>query len=113
MSKRRKRIEEMPPEGAPRPTGTALLISELAAERLDLHGLGVREAETKVHHFLERHVRSSSGRVVHIITGKGTHSDGPPVLPTLVNRILSEDFADDIVEKAAMVGGGAIAVRIK
>ena len=113
MSKRRKKIEEPRSQSTPKLTGTALLISELAAERLDLHGLSAEQAETKVRHFLERHIQTSPGRVVHIITGKGTHSDGPPVLPSLVNRILSEDFANDIVEKAAMVGGGAIAVRIK
>ena len=113
MSKRRKKIEEVDLTTAPKLGGTELLISEMPVDRLDLHGLSAREAEARVFYFLERHVRSSSGRVVHIITGKGTHSDGPPVLPTLVNRILRDDLADDIVEKAAMVGGGAIAIRIK
>ena len=111
MSKRRRKIREVDLTVAPKLSGTELLISEMPADRLDLHGLSASEAEARVFHFLERHIHSSRGRVVHIITGKGTHSEGPPVLPDLVNRILSEDFADGVVEKAALVGGGAIAIR--
>ena len=113
MSKRRKKIREVAPKIAPRLSGTARLLSEIPTDRLDLHGLSAREAEVRVRHFLERHVRSSRGRVVHIITGKGTHSDGPAVLPGLVNGLLCGEFGQNVAEYAGLVGGGAIAVRIE
>jgi len=97
----------------PKLSGTALLISEIPEDELDLHGLSAREAEVRVCQFLERHVRISRGRVVHIITGKGTHSDGPPVLPGLVDRLVREEFSHDVVEHAGLVGGGAIALRLR
>ena len=97
----------------PRLSGTALLISEVPEAKLDLHELSGREAEVRVCQFLERHVRVSRGRVVHIITGKGTHSDGPPVLPGLVDRLVREEFSHDVVEHAGLVGGGAIALRLR
>ena len=113
MSKRRKRVRKIVPESTLKLSGTARLISEIPAERLDLHGLSAREAEVNIRNFLKRHVRSSQGRVVHIITGKGTHSDGPAVLPQLLNRLLCEEFEESVAEQAGLVGGGAIAVRIK
>ena len=113
MSKRRKRVRNVVPESTLKLSGTARLISEIPAERLDLHGLSAREAEVNIRNFLQRHVRSSQGRVVHIITGKGTHSDGPAVLPQLLNRLLREEFEESVAEQAGLVGGGAIAMRIK
>lgn len=112
MSKRRKKTEHTASEIPLKLSGTALLISEIPEARLDLHGLGAREAEVRVCNFLERHARTSGGKVVHIITGKGTHSDGPPVLPGLVEKLLREEFPEDVSEHAGLVGGGAIAVRM-
>ena len=113
MSKRRKRIEHTASEIPPKLSGAALLISEIPEAKLDLHGLSAREAEVQVCNFLERHARTSRGKVVHIITGKGTHSDGPPVLPGLVEKLLREEFSHDVVEHAGLVGGGAIALRLR
>ena len=113
MSKRRRKVREVGDGTAPKLSGTTLLISEIPEAKLDLHELSAREAEIRVCHFLERHVRTSRGRVVHIITGKGTHSDGPPVLPGLVDRLLQEEFAHCVVEHAGLVGGGAIALRLR
>ena len=113
MSKRRRKVRKVGDGTAPKLSGTTLLISEIPEAKLDLHELSAREAEIRVCHFLERHVRTSRGRVVHIITGKGTHSDGPPVLPGLVDRLLQEEFAHCVVEHAGLVGGGAIALRLR
>jgi len=113
MSKRRKKIEHTVSETPLKLSGTVLLISEIPEARLNLHGLGAREAEIQVCNFLERHARTSQGKVVHIITGKGTHSDGPPVLPGLVDRLVREEFSHDVVEHAGLVGGGAIALRLR
>ena len=113
MSKRRKKITHEDLEAAPKLTGTARLLSEIPTDELDLHELNASEAEVSVRNFLQRHVRSSRGKVVCIITGKGTRSDGPAVLPQLVNELLREEFRQDVTECAGLVGGGAIAVRIK
>ena len=112
MSKRRKKIEHTASETPLELSGAALLISEIPEAKLDLHGLSAREAEVQVYNFLERHARTSKGKVLHIITGKGGHSDGPPVLPGLVARLLREEFPEDVLEHAGLVGGGAIAVRV-
>ena len=108
----RNALESYATEAPPRLSGTALLITEIPEAKLDLHGLSAREAEVQVCNFLEKHARTSSGKVIHIITGKGTNSDGPPVLPGLVARLLSEEFSEHVLERAGLVGGGAIAVRI-
>ena len=112
MSKRRKKIGHIVSETLPELSGAALLISELPEAKLDLHGLSARESEVQVCNFLERHARTSKGKVIHIITGKGTNSDGPPVLPGLVARLLSEEFSEHVLECVGLVGGGAIAVRM-
>ena len=112
MSKRRKKIEHTASEIPPRLSGAVLLISEIPEAKLDLHGLSAREAEVQVCNFLERHARSSKGKVIHIITGKGTNSDGPPVLPGLVARLLREELSEHVLECVGLVGGGAIAVRM-
>ena len=113
MSKRRQKITHEDLEDAPELTGTLRLLSEIRTDKLDLHKLTASEAEVSVRNFLQRHVRSSRGKVVHIITGKGLHSDGPAVLPGVVSKLLREEFKRDVAECAGLVEGGGIAVRIK
>ena len=55
-------------------------------EHLDLHGLTGPEAERKVVNFLLT-ARGKGLRTVSIITGKGIHSQGFPVLRDLVERM--------------------------
>ena len=56
---------------------------------------------------------TASGRVVHIITGKGTRSEGAPVLPRLVREMLDGELRDSVEESAGLPGGGGLAVRIR
>jgi hypothetical protein len=113
MSKRRKRLAQsgQPPTGAEL-SGLALLLSEMPVETLDLHGLTADEAETRVVFFVERHRTTSPGRVVHVITGKGTGSAGEAVLPGLVREILMYDLAKLVAEFGGLPGGGGYAVRV-
>lgn len=53
----------------------------------DCHGLTAAEAETALHRFLARADRTAL-RTVRIITGKGLHSPGGPVLRDLVESEL-------------------------
>lgn len=55
-------------------------------EYLDLHGLTGLEAEGKVTNFLMT-ARGKGLRTVAVITGKGIHSQGFPVLRDLVERM--------------------------
>ena len=113
MSKRRQKLTHEDLEAVPELTGTMRLLSEIRTDKLDLHKLTASEAEVSVRNFLQRHVRSSPGKVVHIITGKGSHPDGPAVLPGVVSKLLREEFKRDVAECAGLVGGGGIALRIK
>jgi DNA-nicking Smr family endonuclease len=96
----------------PELTGIALLLVESPAETLDLHGMNARQAETRVRFFFQRHATTSPGRVVHVITGKGVRSEGRPVLPGLVRKMLEEDLREVVSEWAGLHGGGGFAARM-
>ena len=81
-------------------------------ETLDLHGMNAGQAETRVQFFFQRHATTSPGRVVHVITGKGTRSEGAPVLPDLVREMLQHDLSRMVSEWAGLHGGGGFAARI-
>ncbi len=113
MTPRKKRKRKArDPATQPELTGIALLLVESPVEKLDLHGMNARQAETRVRFLLQRHAETSPGRVVHIITGKGTRSEGAAVLPELVREMLQDDFEHLTAEWAGLHGGGGFAVRI-
>ena len=113
MARKKKRQKgRKAPASQPELSGIALLLVESPVEVLDLHGMSARQAETRLRLFFQRHAATSSGRVVHIITGKGTRSEGAPVLPGLVRDMLDDDFASVVAESAGLHGGGGFAVRI-
>ena len=97
---------------APELKGIALLLVESPVEKLDLHGMNAQQAESRVRFFFQRHAVTSSGRVVHVITGKGSRSEGAPVLPGLVREMLEDELAPVVAEWAGLHGGGGFAVRI-
>ncbi|MGB5303311.1 MAG: Smr/MutS family protein [Gemmatimonadota bacterium] len=109
--KKRKKTGKGPP-AQPELTGIALLLVESPVEKLDLHGMNARQAETRVQLFFQRHTASSPGRVVHVITGKGTRSEGAAVLPGLVREMLQDDLSRMVSEWAGLHGGGGFAVRV-
>jgi hypothetical protein len=109
--KKRKKTGKGPP-AQPELTGIALLLVESPVEKLDLHGMNARQAETRVQLFFQRHTASSPGRVVHVITGKGTRSEGAAVLPGLVREMLQDDLSPMVSEWAGLHGGGGFAVRV-
>jgi DNA-nicking Smr family endonuclease len=111
--KRKRRSRERgAPDPAPALTGTAQLLVEMPVETLDLHGMTAEEAKRRLGFFFDRHRFTSSGHVVHVITGKGAGSPGRAVLPGLVRDLLGEEFADVVTEFAGLPGGGGYAVRI-
>lgn len=105
----------MPEAGAqpPEVTGVAKLLSELPVDTLDLHGHTGAQARPRVRDFLTTHSRISTGRVAHIITGKGIGSQGDVVLLDLVRDMLEDEAADHVDEYAGILGGGGWVVRVK
>ena len=113
MSKRRKRLEQEAPTRPPSLTGIARLLSEMAVATLDLHGFTAAQAQLRLRDFITTHSHISAGNVVHVITGKGTGSEGPAVLLELVRDMLDDEAADQVDEYAGMLGGGGWVIRVK
>jgi DNA-nicking Smr family endonuclease len=65
-------------------------------DTLDLHGLTGPEAAKKTVDFL-RTANTLKLRTFRIITGKGLHSEGPAVLPDVVEEKLEEFKAADLL----------------
>lgn len=84
------------------------LLDATPTATLDLHGDTALEARRRVKDFVTTHARISKGKVIHIITGRG--SGGRPVLPGAVRKALSseigrfvEEFDKDLDEAGFMV----------
>ena len=92
MSKRRKRMKQGTSAPPPTSTGIAGLLSEIAVASLDLHGLTAAQAQRRLQDFITTHGNASAGQVVHVITGKGSGSEGPAVLWELVRGMLADQF---------------------
>lgn len=80
---------EMTPAHDPGSTLRQEDISAGPEREIDLHGLTVPEAELKVKNFLITS-RQLGVRAVRVITGKGIHSPGLPVLPEMMERLARE-----------------------
>lgn len=110
--KKKKHTRERANPAEPELTGLARLLVESPEETLDLHGMNADQAETRVRFFFQRHATTSPGRVVHVITGKGSRSQGAPVLPDLVRGMLQHELDGIVSEWAGLHGGGGFAARI-
>ena len=86
----------------------ALLDGRVATTK-DLHGLTEAEARAVV----EKLLRSSGGKLVHVITGKGKGSPGQPVLKNLVRSMLKGSLAPLVKEWALDAGEGGYRILIR
>jgi hypothetical protein len=107
MAKRRSR------GGAPAFGGHDPLLDAIPAATLDLHGDTAMDAERRVRDFIRAHGRISSGRVVHVITGKGRGSAGRPVLPGVVRRVLGGDVARFVADFDRDLDEAGFLIRLK
>lgn len=82
--------------------------------RLDLHGQTAEDAEKSIEAFLEGASRSGLEKVL-VVTGKGVHSKGEPVLGKTARRVLeASPFAGRFGTAAQQDGGsGALWVLIR
>ncbi len=87
------------------------LLDARPAVTLDLHGRTEAEARAAV----EKLVRGpgASGKVVHIITGKGKNSPGAPVLKNLVRGMLKGSLAPFVADWAPDAGEGGYRVLVR
>jgi len=83
------------------------------ARALDLHGHTVAEAERLVRDFILTSTRGASGKVVRIVTGKGTGSAGKPILLPLVRQWLDTGLAGYVDTVSLDTDGGSYLVKIK
>lgn len=89
------------------------LLDAVPTATLDLHGDTAPEAERRVADFVRTHARISSGRVVHVITGKGRRSAGAPVLPGVVRRVLDGEVARFVADYDRDLDEAGYLVRLK
>jgi hypothetical protein len=78
---------------------------------LDLHGLSGAEANRLAERWIEQQYVAGEP-VVRIITGRGTHSVGSPVLPEVIETLLLDRKAGTVQSYEREVGGGAYRIRL-
>jgi len=108
----RRRRKPKPPSDPSPLKGIAALLVETPAAVLDLHGYDARRAEARLRDFLRTQAVTASGGVVHVVTGRGTRSEGTPVLPALVRELLEGELDPFVAEWAGLSGGGGVALRL-
>jgi DNA-nicking Smr family endonuclease len=106
MGKRRKI-----PVVQPDPVRT--LHGSLPADTLDLHGLTADQGEVRVRQFVEAWRTRRPGTVLRIVTGKGTRSQGPPVLRGRVRELLTGPLSGRVEDFVLERGGGSYLIRVR
>lgn len=82
-------------------------------ETLDLHGLTADQARAKVRAALERIRKAKPGTLVHVITGKGNHSVGQPVLRGAIRALLRSGSLPQVARWGVDDDEGGFLVRLK
>ena len=85
-------------------------------DQIDLHGLTGVEAERKVVDFLKV-AKTLKCKTLRVITGKGLHSNGPAVLPDIIEAKLDDLRASELIfdfqwEKKDKLKSGAVIVYL-
>jgi hypothetical protein len=78
---------------------------------LDLHGLTAEEAERAGESWLKAQQAAGEGRV-RLITGRGLHSVGPPVLPVVIEDLLQRLHGAVVARYQLESGGGAFSIDL-
>jgi hypothetical protein len=79
---------------------------------LDLHGDTADAARARAERWL-REEQEAGARTVRIITGKGLHSVGPPVLPLEIEGLLATLKGSLVADFGAEPGGGSFLVQLR
>jgi hypothetical protein len=79
---------------------------------LDLHGETAESARRRAESWLGEQ-REEGERLVRIVTGRGRHSVGPPVLPAEIEDLLRSLRGSPVEHFEAEPGGGAFRVELR
>ena len=85
------------------------LLDGSVSVKLDLHGLTELEARAA----FEKLIKASSGKLVHVITGKGKSSKGQPVLKQLVRSMLKGSLARSTRDWTLDAGDGGYRILVR
>jgi hypothetical protein len=95
-----------------KPTGSATLPWDTLYPTLDLHGDTADEARRRAERWLAEQ-QSLGVRTVRIITGKGLHSQGPPVLRGEIGALLRSLQGTRVAHYASEPGGGVFRIELR
>lgn len=80
---------------------------------IDLHQLTADQARARVQSELDRVRKAKPGALVHIITGKGKHSNGQPVLKGTIRKLLRSGTLTQVARWDLDLDEGGFLVRLK
>jgi Smr domain len=80
---------------------------------LDLHGFTGSQAREAAAAFLQNEAQRRPGSLVHIVTGKGRGSTGPPVLLPRIRTLLRTGQLSCIAAWGLDLDGGGFLVRLR
>jgi DNA-nicking Smr family endonuclease len=92
---------------------TDVLLDSSPAATLDLHGLTERQCRQILEQRMRLWKRTHSGKIIHIITGKGRGSIGAPVLKKAVAALLRGSLKGGVQDFSEDVDGGGYKVRVR
>lgn len=104
MPRRRRPRASRPPR--PSPAWDAIYPT------LDLHGETADSARLRAERWLRERQRDGEP-TVRLITGRGLHSVGPPVLPGEIADLLRALQGDVVADSEREPGGGVVRVRLR
>ena len=95
----------------PRFSSHDALLDSKPWKTLDLHGFTEAEARGQVQKLVK--LPAASGKVIHIITGKGKGSGGKAVLKTAVKGMLTGSMSANVREWSLDSGDGGYRVLLR
>jgi hypothetical protein len=104
MPRKRRRSAGGPPRGRS--------VEDVLYPSLDLHGHTAGEARARAERWLLEQ-QAAGERVVRLITGRGLHSVGPPVLPVEIAELLRRLKGSTVAAFGTEPGGGAFRVELR
>lgn len=100
------------PRRRPPPPGSFRSLADSLYPTLDLHGNTADEARARIERWLIAR-REEGERNVRIVTGRGMHSVGPPVLRAETEHLLQALKGTIVSSFEREIGGGAIRVELR
>jgi DNA-nicking Smr family endonuclease len=88
------------------------LLDDAPVATIDLHRHTTAEVRQRLSHDLRFLSRRHRGEIVHVVTGKGVHSDGRAVLLPFVRSLLKGSLRGYVNELSEDVEGAGYRIRL-